>query len=137
VIDVLASLDLPMRVYGLGERPARNGLEFRPINEQSFVEDLASCDCVIAAAGNQLLGEALHFGKPFFALPEQKHFEQCINACFLQQLGGGDWMSLERVSREDVLAFLNRRELFREQLQRSSDQFDGTDAAAMAIESML
>jgi uncharacterized protein (TIGR00661 family) len=137
VIEMLGSLEKPMRVYGLGERPPRNGLEFRPINEQTFVEELASCDCVIAAAGNQLLGEALYFGKPFFALPEQKHFEQCINACFLQQLGGGDWMPIEGVSREDVQAFLNRREQYREQLQRSSDQFDGTDTAAAAIAAML
>lgn len=137
VIEMLASLGLPMRVYGCGGRPPLGGLEFRDINEQTFVEDLASCDCVIAAAGNQLLGEALHFGKPFFALPEQKHHEQCINACFLQQLGGGDWMPIERVSREDLRAFLHRREQFREQLRQLPEHFDGTDAAAAAIEAML
>lgn len=137
VVDMLASLNLPMRVYGLGERPPQGPLEFRAIDEQTFVEDLASCDCVIAAAGNQLLGEALHFRKPFFALPEQKHHEQCINACFLQQLGGGDWVPVERVSREDLRAFLDRRESYREHLEQSPEQFDGTDEAAAAIEAML
>ena len=137
VLDMLASLDVPVRVYGLGEQPPRGMLEFRPINEQTFVEDLASCDCVIGAAGNQLLGEALHFRKPFFALPEQKHYEQCINASFLQQLGGGDWMPIEQVGPEDFQAFLDRREHYREQLQQSVEPFDGTDAAAAAIEAML
>ena len=137
VLDMLAALDRPVRIYGLGEQPPRGGLDFRPINEQTFVEDLASCDCVIAAAGNQLLGEALHFRKPFFALPEQKHHEQCMNACFLQQLGGGDWMPIEQVGREDLQAFLDRREHYRERLLQSAEPFDGTDAAAAAIEAML
>jgi uncharacterized protein (TIGR00661 family) len=137
VLKLLSSLEVPMQVYGLGERPAHGNLQFRPINEQAFVEDLASSDCVIAAAGNQVLGEALHFRKPVFALPEQKHHEQCINACFLEQLGGGAWMPIERVSGEDLRAFLKRRDQFREQLEGSLERFDGTDAAALEIESML
>lgn len=137
VLEMLASLQLPMRVYGLGKRPARGSIEFRPIDEQMFVEDIASCDCVIAAAGNQLLGEALHFRKPFFALPEQKHHEQCINACFLEQLGGGDWVPVERLSHEDLRAFMNRREQYRQNLEQSPERFDGTDEAAAAIEAML
>jgi uncharacterized protein (TIGR00661 family) len=137
VVEMLASLQMPIRVYGLGERPSLGLLEFRAINEQTFVEDLASCDCVIAAAGNQLLGEALHFRKPFLAIPEQKHHEQCINACFLQQLGGGDWVPVERVSREDLRAFMNGRERYRQNLEQSTERFDGTDEAAAAIEAML
>ncbi|MEM6798419.1 MAG: glycosyltransferase family protein [Planctomycetota bacterium] len=137
VIDMLGGLGLPVRIYGLGEREPIGGATFHPISEQGFLDDLATCDCVIAAAGNQLLGESLHFGKPVFALPEWNHHEQCINASFLKQLGGGDWAALERVARDDLQRFLNERETYRRQLAESEQEFDGTQAAADAIESML
>ncbi|MEM9187134.1 MAG: glycosyltransferase family protein [Planctomycetota bacterium] len=142
VVDMLGDLGsapggLPVRVYGLGEREPVGGATFHAISEQSFLDDLATCDCVIAAAGNQLLGEALYFGKPVYALPERNHHEQCINACFLKQLGAGDWSALERVTAEDLAEFLSKRDAYRRQLADSGFEFDGTQAAAEAIEAML
>ncbi|MEM8864163.1 MAG: glycosyltransferase family protein [Planctomycetota bacterium] len=142
VVDMLADLaakegGLPVRIYGLGEREPIGGATFHAISEQTFLDDLATCDCVIAAAGNQLLGESLYFGKPIFALPEWNHHEQCINSCFLKQLGGGDWAPLERVTAANLAAFLSKRETYRQQLAESDLEFDGTQAAADAIEAML
>jgi uncharacterized protein (TIGR00661 family) len=138
VIDLLATLPQPVRVYGLGERPAHGSITYCAINERAFLDDLASCDAVIAAAGNQLLGEALYFGKPFLALPEQNHHEQCINACFLERLGGGEWKPIERVGAGEIHGFLSRRETYRQTLAASPrERFDGVDDAAAAIEQML
>jgi uncharacterized protein (TIGR00661 family) len=137
VVDVLASLDLPIRIYGLGPQPARGKLTFHEVDETAFTRDLASCEAVIAAAGNQLLGESLYFGKPVFALPEQKHHEQCINAHFLKQLGGGDWAHLETVDEAALRSFVAQADTFRRQLAGRSDEFDGTDRAVAVVEQML
>ncbi|MGL4514470.1 MAG: glycosyltransferase family protein [Lacipirellulaceae bacterium] len=138
VLDLLATLPQPVRVYGLGERPPHGSVTFCAIDERAFLDDLASCDAVVAAAGNQLLGEALYFGKPVLALPEQNHHEQCINACFLERLGGGEWKPIERVGAGDLHGFLARRETYRQALAAMPrDRFDGVDAAAEAIERML
>lgn len=137
VPEMLGQLGMPVRIYGLGERDPIGGATFHAISEQTFLDDLATCDAVIAAAGNQLLGESLYFGKPVFALPEWNHHEQCINACFLTQLGGGAWAALERVTAEDLAKFMADRETYRRQLAESEMEFDGTAAAAGAIEAML
>jgi uncharacterized protein (TIGR00661 family) len=137
VIDLLEALSVPVRVFGLGESPPRGQVEFHPVDEQAFTRSLAGANAVVAAAGNQLLGESLYLGKPFFALPEEKHFEQCINAHFLRQLGGGDWCAIERVQQRDLERFMVEREAYRAKLAGRQDEFDGTPAAVAAIESML
>ena len=45
---------------------ARTGvdIEYRPLSNTQFVADLSSCRAVFATAGNQLISEAMHFGKP-------------------------------------------------------------------------
>ncbi|QDU87633.1 hypothetical protein Pla175_09980 [Pirellulimonas nuda] len=137
VLEVLEGSPLPVRVYGLGERPPRGAITFHAINEQTFLDDLATANCIVAAAGNQLMGESLYFGKPILALPEQKHHEQMINAYFVQQLGGGVASTLEGVTAAVFQQFLDDREKYRGQLAASSVRFDGTDEAAAAIEAML
>lgn len=137
VVEMLAGLDRPVRIYGLGARPAQGNAEFFEVDEQTFTDALIGCHAVIAAAGNQLLGEALYLGKPFFALPEQKHFEQCINAHFLKQLGGGDWAAVEQVEKSQLEGFMVNVETYRNNLAGRQDEFDGTPAAVTTIQSML
>lgn len=137
VLDRLAELPLPVKVYGLGPQPSRGAITFCEIDEATFVDDLATCDAVIAAAGNQLLGEALHFGKPVLALPERHHYEQRINAEFIQQMGAGEQQIIERLTAEDLSGFLQRRETYRQNLADADHDFDGGPAAEQAIEAML
>lgn len=137
VVDMLSQLALPIRIYGLGERPLIGNAKFFAVDESSFTEALVECRGVVAAAGNQLLGEALYLEKPFFALPEKKHFEQCINAHFLKSLGGGDWACLEDVQREDLDGFIAQLPTYHQNLKGRQEEFDGTEAAAAEIEAML
>lgn len=137
VVDLMTCVDRPVRVYGLGERPNRANLTFCPIDEQNFVRDLASAHAVIAAAGNQLSGETLYFRKPFLAIPEKNHHEQCINAFFVKDLGGGDWQLIERLQPADVTRFLGQVESYRENIQNSPHKFDGTDDAVREIEAFI
>ena len=137
VVDLLSALDLPVRIYGLGSRDSQGSATFHEVDETAFTADLAACGAVIAAAGNQLTGESLYFGKPTLALPEQIHHEQCINAHFLKQLGGGDYVELESLTPENLRHFLESRETFRHQLAGRTAEFDGNAAALAAVESML
>ncbi len=137
VLDIIASANTPVKVYGLGERPARGPLTFCPIHERHFVNDLAGCRAVICAAGNQLLGESLYLGKPVFALPEEYHHEQMINAHFIQQLGVGMWTTLEAFSAAGIAEFLVKEPVFRDAVQSLQGQLDGTADAIAEITRLL
>jgi len=137
VLDLLAELPMPVKLYGLGERPAKGSLTYHPIDEQTFADDLAGCDAVIGAAGNQLLGEAFYFGKPVLVLPERHHYEQRINGEFVEQMQGGERRILERVTADDIQGFLGRRELYRERLAQTRPCEDGCPRVIEVIEAML
>ena len=133
----LADCGLPVKVYGLGSRDPIGSLSFHPIDERQFVEDLASCRGLIAAAGNQLIGEALHLGKPLLVLPEQAHAEQLMNSHFLAGMGCGEFRLLETVTPQDVQAFLGSLDRFRSALTGVCGKMDGTPDVLAVIERRL
>ncbi len=108
VVETLRSCGREVRIYGLGERAREGSLVYRPVSEQGFVDDLAGCDGLVSTAGNQLLGEAQHLGKPVLAFPEAKNFEQEINAHFLSASGTGLWRPIQELGRDDIGEFLER-----------------------------
>lgn len=136
-LEILKSAGRPIRVYGLGERPADGPLTFCPIHETRFVDDLANCQAVICAAGNQLLGESLYLGKPVLALPEARHHEQRINAHYLQEMGVGLWTTLESLSPQMISQFLDHLPEYRQRLLELRGQFDGTQKTLQIIEDVL
>jgi len=111
MLETLKNCGREVRIYGIGERPREGRLQFCPIDEHSFLEDLASCDALISNAGNQLVGEALYLGKPVLAIPEAKNFEQFINAHYLRAEGGGDWVSADQFNKQVLHQFLTRMEV--------------------------
>lgn len=113
LLAALAATGRSVRVYGLGARPRSGQLTFHAVSESRFVDDLASCEALICTAGNQLVGEALHLGKPVFALPEPNNHEQYINAHFLAQSGAGDWGEYDQVDHGRLRGFLRRLDDFR------------------------
>lgn len=137
VLDVLADAPLPVKVYGLGAQAPRGAITFCEIAEQAFVDDLASCDAVVSAAGNQLMGESIWLGKPVLALPERKHYEQRINAAFVEQMGAGEQRVLQDFAPPDLADFLDRRETYRERMATHPLTADGVPAVEKVIESML
>ena len=136
-LAALADCGLPVKVYGLGTRDPLGSLSFHPINERQFVEDLANCRGLIAAAGNQLIGEALHLGKPLLVLPEQAHAEQLMNSHFLAGMGCGEFRLLETVTPQDVQAFLGSLDRFRSALTGVCGKMDGTPDVLAVIERRL
>ena len=137
VVEILAQSGWPVRIYGLGTRPAIGKLSFHAIDEHRFVADLAACAGLFSAAGNQLLGEALYYGKPVFAIPEAMHHEQQINAHFLKQMGGGDWVTAESFRADRFQQFLARLDEFRGHLAPLKGNLNGTPDALSAIQAAL
>ena len=77
-------------VYGFGKRKSGyKHIIFKDYNEDSFLDDFASCQAVIANGGFSLLSEAIFLGKPVLSLPVHKQFEQMLNAYYLDKIGYG------------------------------------------------
>ncbi len=108
----LRLLDLPVVVYGTPFRGQSENLDFRAPSNEGFIRDLASCRAVLSTAGNQLIGEAIHFGKPILALPEEA-FEQRLNAYMIERMGVGMGGDRHRLTPSDVDRFLGNYDYYR------------------------
>lgn len=127
----LRSYDGPVRIYGLRQRPPKGNLHYHPLSNLPFVEDLASCTAVVSSAGNQLVGEAIHFGKPMLVIPERT-VEQRLNAHAIEELGVGKKTTPRRISPRVLAEFLDRGDWYRDQIARRVG--DGLDPAVAAID---
>lgn len=137
VVESLQTIGQEVRIYGLGTLPASGNLKFCAIDEHRFIEDLAGCDAVICAAGNQLLGESIYLGKPVLALPEPLHHEQLINSHFLRQMGVGDFAPLDSVTPRLLQQFLQQTPRYRAALERYRGVWNGTPSAVATIRMRL
>lgn len=117
VLSVLEQSPFPIRLYGMGEHPERGAIQFRPIADQAFVDDLASCRGVVTTAGNQLIGEAFALGKPCLAFPEPGNTEQHINAALIEQSGGGEAISHRNFDIARLERFVASLNHYRERLR--------------------
>ena len=125
-VESLSECGLPVKVYGLGARESVGNVSFHAIDEQRFVDDLAGCRALVSAAGNQLIGESLHLGKPLLVLPERAHSEQLMNSSFLAAMGCGDVALLEEVTPARVRGFLDQLGSYAPALASVAGRMDGT-----------
>lgn len=128
----LLSLDCPVRVYGTPRRGLQANLQFKPVANLPFIEDLAGSRAVFATSGNQLCGEALHFGKPMLAMP-LACFEQRLNAQQIELMGVGRQVRRGHVTPEVFRQFLAREDEYRANAERHQSR-NGEVAAFEAIE---
>jgi uncharacterized protein (TIGR00661 family) len=136
-IATLADCGMPVKVYGLGQREHVGNISFHSIDETRFVEDLARCRALVSAAGNQLIGEALHLGKPMLVLPERAHAEQMMNSHFLAGMRAGTFCPLETVSPAVVRGFLDGLDAFAPALDSVRGRMDGTPDVVRVLEHRL
>ncbi|MEQ1439105.1 glycosyltransferase family protein [Fontimonas sp. SYSU GA230001] len=101
----LRLLDCKVVVYGTQLRGLDDNLDFRAPSVDGFVRDLAGCRAVLSTAGNQLIGEAIHFGKPVLALPEDA-FEQRLNGFMIERMGVGMRAERKSLTPSDIDRFL-------------------------------
>lgn len=103
---------IPVFLYGLGERPSRGNIRYCKASDREFSERLSGCSAVVSTAGNQLIGEAFHLGKPVLAFPEPGNPEQHVNAALLNLSGGGLGCSHRALTHRVLEAFLQQRPSF-------------------------
>ena len=121
----------PVRVYGTGRLGGDGNLTFCPPGNAAFLEDLAGCRAVISTAGNQLVGEAVHFGKPMLVMPEDC-VEQRVNAAAVERMGLGLRVSQRGMRGEVIRSFLAELPRFEEAIRRAAR--DGRRESVEAIE---
>ena len=102
------------------------------MDQERFIDDLAGCQAVVSTAGNQLVGEALHLGKPLLVIPEPRNFEQAVNGHFLEERGAG-WCETGPLTPTRLGTFLERLDELRARIQPVS----GNQAALDALEGQL
>ena len=105
-----------MVIYGTPHRGKVDNLDFRAPSNEWFLHDLAHCKAVLSTAGNQLIGEAMHFGKPVLAAPEEA-FEQRLNAHMIERMGIGMRADLKRLTPSDVDRFLTHHAYYRSNMR--------------------
>jgi UDP-N-acetylglucosamine:LPS N-acetylglucosamine transferase len=85
-----------------GEWIVDENLSFHSLNDQKFLEMMASCSGMASTAGFESVCEAMYLGKPVMMVPVEGHFEQYCNARDAQVVGAGIYsrhFSLEKLVR--------------------------------------
>jgi uncharacterized protein (TIGR00661 family) len=134
VEEALRQLDCPVKVYGTQRIHPVGKIEFCPPSNVPFLEDLAGCRAVISTAGNQLVGEAVHLGKPMLVMPEACVEQRC-NANAIERLGIGIQVDLSHFGAAVARRFLARHSEFVDNINRAKR--DGRSEALDALESDL
>ena len=111
---VLKTLPHPFIVYGFNLDRIDANLTFRSFSETGFIRDLASARALIAGGGFTTLTEALHLRKPILSVPIAKHFEQILNAFYVDNLGFGRYAP--ELTPHAVASFLDNLDRFAENL---------------------
>lgn len=130
----LRGLDCRVLVYGTPRQGTQGNLEFRSPSNLPFIEDLAGCRAVLSTAGNQLVGEAMHLGKPLLVVPEDC-VEQRLNARELERMGIGLRTCWRRLNTGLIESFLSRQAEFESAIVRQ--RRDGRAEALAAIERFI
>ena len=68
------------------------------------VDDLRTARAVLAGGGFSLMSECVHLRVPLYSVPIEGHYEQILNARYLESLGYG--RHGERFDREGIMDFL-------------------------------
>jgi uncharacterized protein (TIGR00661 family) len=91
--EAFTSVGAPVRLYGEKGRTTETthgNVTLCPFADARFIADVAASRAVIGGAGFTFMTEAIYLGKPMLAVPFRGHFEQILNANYLEVLGYGE-----------------------------------------------
>lgn len=115
IISVLKRVNRKFIVYGWNDERTYANIAFRKFNEKNFVRDLASSEGIITNGGFSTISEALYLGKPVLSEPIKSHFEQMINAIYVDKLGYGEFQIT--ISADSVNRFISNLDRYRQNLR--------------------
>jgi uncharacterized protein (TIGR00661 family) len=127
----LHALKMPVVIYARRNRGVDGTLVYKRIGDPEFVDDLAGCRAVLSTAGNQLVGETMHLGKPILVLPEDTP-EQRMNALAVERMGVGGQIRRAQFSAAAIHGFLASERRYAERAR--SLRRDGREASIVALE---
>lgn len=103
-------------VYGVVDKVGQDeNLLYKPLDQATFLADLAGAKSIVANAGLSLISEALYLGKPYLAVPAKNQFEQLLNAYYLDKLGYGQLS--HDLTKTDVETFLAKLSTYKNNLK--------------------
>jgi uncharacterized protein (TIGR00661 family) len=129
--EELAALRMPVVVYGKRDRAPDRDIVYKRTGDASFLDDLASCRAVVSTAGNQLVGETMHLGKPILVLPEDT-VEQRMNAHAVERLGIGARVERSALTVGGIRAFLANERVYA--ANALALRCDGREESIVALE---
>jgi uncharacterized protein (TIGR00661 family) len=121
--------------YGSGvlTTEERGNVTLKPVGEDSFLADFLSSRAVIGGSGFTLMTEAIYAHKPLLTLPFEGHFEQILNANYLESLGLG--RRARKLDPAEISSFLGELPRFERAL--SGVSHDGNRGLFSALDSAL
>ncbi len=134
ILQALEGAGCPVHLYGSSRRGRHGPISFLPTSNLPFLEDLAACRAVLSTAGNQLVGEAIHLGKPVLVVPE-RCVEQRLNAAAVQRMGIGMCLQPRQLTAQRVREFLARGPEYIRAMKEHVR--DGVDEAANVIDRFI
>jgi uncharacterized protein (TIGR00661 family) len=129
--ETLGRVGRPVHVYGMGARPAEGRIRFKAFDEAELLDDLAGCAYVICGGGHTLISEALHLGKPVLSIPVGGHFEQFMNAFYIERCGFGRRAHPRKFSADLVREFEQELDGFRHRIAQRVSRGNGPVFAAL------
>ncbi|MEM7008094.1 MAG: glycosyltransferase family protein [Thermodesulfobacteriota bacterium] len=90
IIEILKKIDVPWEIFSKhykGEPFKEDNVTVYRVENDKFVESLASCEGLLCNAGFETPAETLYLGKKLMVIPMKRQYEQECNAEALKGLG--------------------------------------------------
>jgi uncharacterized protein (TIGR00661 family) len=115
LVETMKTINKQFVVYNSKVNRTEGNIEFKSGTGAHFFKDLARCEAIITTAGLSLISEAIYLKKPIYAMPVS-HFEQILNAQYVEKLGYG--MHAKKITKQEADEFFSKLNIYRKNLAK-------------------
>lgn len=116
LINAFAGKKTNFIVYGFNKIAKYKNVLFKKFSEAVFLKDLTNAKAVVCYGGFSLISEALYLKKPVLVLPIKDHYEQLLNADYVERHGYG--RSFMALNSKTFSLFMSSLKKFRKNLEK-------------------
>jgi uncharacterized protein (TIGR00661 family) len=119
LISNLDKTNLKYIIYGFNKKKIKNknpNLIFKDFNEHQFITDLAESKFLITNGGISTIFEALYLGKPILSNPIENHYEQILNAYYLDKSGYGKYV--KNINIKEIINFNKNYKTYKKRIRK-------------------